>query len=197
MEPKSTGQKYDKIASWWHQRHHNSEYGVAQFKRALSYCHNPLAALDVGCGAGGRFINILESQNIAVTGIDVSSEMISLAKKNHPSQVFIEDDICSWDSAEKFDLIYAWDSLFHLPINEHINVITKLANQLNQKGILLYTFGDGDGEHLDTWLDDTFYYSSIGVANNLALLTELDCKILHMEFDQFPQPHVYVIAQKL
>lgn len=197
MEPKSTGQKYDKIASWWYQRHHKSDYGVAQFKRAISYCHKPLSALDVGCGAGGRFINILESQNIAVTGIDVSSEMISLAKKNHSSQVFIEDDICSWDSAEKFDLIYAWDSLFHLPINEHINVITKLANQLNQKGILLYTFGDGDGEHLDTWLDDTFYYSSIGVANNLALLTELDFKILHLEFDQFPQPHVYVIAQKL
>ena len=60
MDPILIGQKYDKIADWWHERHKHSNYGLDQIHRAIKYCSRKKQALDVGCGSGGRVIDILE-----------------------------------------------------------------------------------------------------------------------------------------
>lgn len=197
MQPTILGEKYDKIASWWHERHVKSEYGVSQFKKALSFTSPNVNALDVGCGAGGRFIEILKHKKARVTGIDVSKEMIKLAKTNHPDDTFILNDICTWQTEQKFNFIYAWDSIFHLPLSMHKPVINKLCSFLSDDGVLFYTFGHAIGEDTDEWLNDVFYYSSIGINDNLKLLIENGLTVLHMELDQFPERHVYVIATKL
>jgi SAM-dependent methyltransferase len=197
MQPAILGEKYDKIATWWHERHFKSEYGISQFEKALSFCSTNLSALDVGCGAGGRFIHILKNKNAQVIGIDVSKEMIKLARTNHPYDKFILQDICSWETEQKFDFIYAWDSIFHLPLDMHKPVINKLCNLLNKGGVLLYTFGNAIGEDTGEWLNDIFYYSSIGINDNLQLLIENGLTVLHMELDQYPEKHVCVIAKKL
>lgn len=196
MNPTTLGEKYDKIATWWHERHLDSGYGVSQFEKALGFCSSNLNVLDVGCGAGGRFIHILKQQNAHVTGIDVSKEMIELAKANHPEDTFIHQDICAWQTEQKFDFIYAWDSIFHLPLDKHKLVLNKLCQSLSEGGVLFYTFGNAIGEHTDQWLNDTFYYSSIGINENLQLLIENGLTVLHMELDQYPEKHVIVIAQK-
>ena len=196
MQPVKLGEKYDKIASWWHERHFESEYGVKQFDKALGFCSKNSNALDVGCGAGGRFIRALKKMESNVTGIDVSKEMINLARINHPDEKFILQDICSWETNEKFDFIYAWDSIFHLPLDMHKPVITKLCNLLSEGGVLFYTFGNAVGEDTSEWLNDVFYYSSIGINDNLQLLIENGVTVLHMELDQHPEKHVCVIAKK-
>lgn len=38
MDSRILGEKYDKIAQWWQDQHHNSEYGVKQLNRALAFC---------------------------------------------------------------------------------------------------------------------------------------------------------------
>ena len=38
-------------------------------------------------------------RNYRVTGLDVSFEMIRLATNNHPNELFIKQDVCSWDSS--------------------------------------------------------------------------------------------------
>lgn len=196
MKPETLGAKYDKIATWWHERHQHSNYGISQFKHALTFCPDKFKALDVGCGAGGRFINILNNQQCSVLGIDVSTGMIKLAQQNHPEHEFVLQDICTWHTEQKFGFIYAWDSIFHLPLNEQKHVVSKLCNLLTDNGVLLYTFGNAVGEHTDEWLNDTFYYSSIGINENLTLLIENGLTVLHMELDQYPEKHVYVIAKK-
>lgn len=196
MKPVLLGIKYNKIAQWWHERHFESNYGVKQFEKALGFCSKKKNALDVGCGAGGRFIRILEDEGVNVTGIDVSSKMISIAKQNHPENNFIVEDICTWKSEEKFDYIYAWDSIFHLPLEMHKPVINKLCDMLQNDGILMYTFGNAIGENTSEWLDDTFYYSSIGINENLQLMINKGLTILHVELDQYPQRHVLVIAKR-
>ena len=194
MKPSLLGKKYDKIASWWHDQHHASSYGVSQFEKAIDYAAKGGLALDVGCGAGGRLTRIMENNGFAITGLDVSQEMIALAKKNHPRHRFLHQDINTWDCDEKFDLIVAWDSLFHLPYELQTPVISKLCKSLAENGVLIYSFGDDDGEHIDRWHDDEFYYSSIGINANLQLLMNSGLTILHLELDQYPQNHVYVIA---
>jgi len=196
MKPAELGKKYDKIANWWHQQHRESQYGVAQLRRALQFCRQGGSALDVGCGAGGRLIRLMQQHQLAVTGIDVSAEMIKLAIEQHPDETFYVDDICSFESSEPFDLIVAWDSIFHLPLEQQQPVVEKLCRLLKSGGVLLYTFGDAEGEHDDTWHGEAFHYSSLGIKGNLALLAANGVTCKHLELDQWPQPHVYVVGVK-
>lgn len=197
MEPLTTGAKYDKIAGWWNQQHLDSQYGVSQVERALRFCENGALALDVGCGSGGRFVRLMKDKGLGITGLDVSAEMVKLAQANHPDDHFVVADICTWSSKQTFDFILAWDSIFHLPLNEQKPVVAKLCRLLSPGGVLLYTFGDAQGEHTDTWLGDTFHYSSIGISANLAVLAENGITCRHLELDQWPQKHVVLVGQRV
>jgi 2-polyprenyl-3-methyl-5-hydroxy-6-metoxy-1,4-benzoquinol methylase len=197
MNPLDTGKKYDKIAQWWHDKHDRCSYGVDQFNRALQFATVGGSALDVGCGAGGRFIRILQDHNYSICGLDASEHMISLARKNHPEHEFIHHDICTWESDKRFDFIVAWDSLFHLPRDMQGPVLTKLCRLLAHNGVLIYTFGNANGEHTDQWHDDTFYYSSIGISENIQIMMGNRLSLLHLELDQYPEKHVYAIASKI
>ena len=196
MKPTDLGKKYDKIAHWWHEKHRDSRYGVEQLEMALNFTLIGTSALDVGCGTGGRIIHTLQERGFSVTGVDVSEEMIHLAAQNHPNASFHVQDICTWETDKKFDFIIAWDSIFHLPLQMHRAVIDKLCNLLNTYGILIYTFGNAIGEHTDTWHEDEFYYSSIGINVNLTALMDNGLTIMHLELDQYPEKHVYAIAKK-
>lgn len=190
------GEKYDKIAQWWHNYHNESDYGLSQIERAISYCKVHGAALDVGCGSGGRIVRKLEKSGFSVTGIDASPKMIEIAKANHALPEFFVADICDWDTSQKYDLIIAWDSIFHLPISMHSHVVSKLCRMLQKRGVLIYTFGDDYGEHESDWHNDKFYYSTIGINENLKIIMENNCECRHLELDQYPQKHVFIIVQK-
>ena len=79
MEQRDIGQQYDKLAEWWDERHSESKYGVAQVEVALDFAGRGGTALDVGCGAGGRFVPLLQDRGFEITGLDASQEMIRLA----------------------------------------------------------------------------------------------------------------------
>ena len=141
-------------------------------------------------------MSLLQNQGFSVTGIDVSRVMIELARENHPDQTFEVQDICTWETDRKFDFIVAWDSIFHLPLEAQERVVGKLCNLLAGGGVLIYTFGDAIGEHDDTWHGDRFHYSSIGIDGNLGVLVSNGVTCKHLELDQWPENHVYLIGVK-
>ena len=196
MKSSDIGQQYDEIATWWNDRHMASEYGVSQVERALTFAAARGKALDIGCGAGGRFVRLLEERGFEITGVDASSEMINLAQMNHPESLFVKGDIRYWDTEAQYDFILAWDCLFHLPLNMQKPVLAKLCRMLSEQGVMIHTFGDGVGEHTDNWRGQEFCYSSIGISQNIELLHENGLSMLHLELDQFPEKHVYAISRK-
>ena len=109
-------------------------------------------ALDVGCGCTGRFIDLLRQAGFQLTGIDVSREMIRLARARHPDVDFYRADICLWPIPERYDFISAWDSIWHLPPGQQGTVIRKLLDALNPGGVLVFSFGGTDTE--DNHLND-------------------------------------------
>lgn len=115
--------------------------------------------------------------------------------ERHHSSILVRD-ICTWETTKKFDFILAWDSIFHLPFSMQEPVVTKLCKMLVENGVLVYTFGDGCGEHTDEWHSEQFYYSSIGINGNLSVLMKNQMVCKHLELDQFPENHVYLVAQK-
>jgi SAM-dependent methyltransferase len=198
MRPEETGSHYDRIARQWQNRHVHSSYGIAALERAIQFTENRSTALDIGCGSSGRFIEIMIRNGFTPAGVDVSAEMIALARQRHPGVNFYAEDICTWPLPQKYDLISAWDSTFHLPLREQEPVLKKMCEGLNSRGVLIFTCGGTLGpEEISGGFDgETFDYSTLGVDEFLRLIMEFGCTCKHLEYDQLPQNHVYIIAQK-
>ncbi|MGF1498769.1 MAG: class I SAM-dependent methyltransferase [Elainellaceae cyanobacterium] len=199
MDPEETATRYDRIAGWWQTQHQNSLYGIAQLERAIQFVPERQLALDVGCGSSGRLITVLNEHGFQAEGLDISEKMIGLAKQLHPNVTFYQEDICRWTPARLYSLIVAWDSTFHLPLNMQEPVIRKLCNALKSDGVLVFTCGGGhsQGEVSGTFQGQDFEYSTLGVNAFLEILHEQACTCLHLEYDQYPESHVYIIARKL
>ena len=200
MSPEQTAAAYDRIAAWWGQEHCHSSYGVKPLLRAISFAKAGGRALDVGCGSSGRFIEVLRQQGFTVEGLDASPEMIALARERHPDGVFHVAEISSWTFPGRYDLISAWDSTFHLPLDLQEPALRRMCEGLAADGILIHTFGgvNEPGEITGSFQGEAFGYSSLGVTRNLELLARFGCVCKHLEFDQGPEErHVYCIAQKL
>lgn len=199
MEPKETSARYDRIAQWWQTQHQDSTYGIAQLERAIKFTLQQKAALDVGCGSSGRFMNRLSQYGFEPEGLDISGEMIKLAQTLHPEMTFYQADICDWRSPKLYSLITAWDSTFHLPLNKQAAVMQKLCNALEPNGVILFTCGGGHtrGEISGSFQGQDFEYSTLGVDSFLQILMEHHCTCRHLEYDQYPLPHVSIIAQKI
>ena len=60
------------------------EYGMEYIRKAMGYAKKNSKFLDIGCGGTGRTIDEAIKRDFDITGIDVSSEMIKLAKTIHP-----------------------------------------------------------------------------------------------------------------
>lgn len=196
MTPQQTGEAYDRIARRWRENTPES-YGVAALERALRLVKTRGRALDVGCGSTGRFVSRFEEEGFRAEGVDVSSEMIALAREQNPRAVFHVGDIVRWVPSGRFDLVTAWDSTFHLPLAEQEPVTRKLCAALAPGGVLLFTCGGGPaGEITGSFWGEDFGYSTLGVEGFVRVIADSGCLCRHVEYDQLPENHVYLIAQK-
>ncbi len=46
-------------------------------------------------------------------------------------------------------------------------------------------------------MEPDIYYSTLGVNGFVRLLMKLGCVCIHLEYDQYPEIHSYLIAQKV
>jgi len=119
------------------------------------------------------------------------------AHEQHPAGTWLHGDIMHWKTSERYDLILAWDSIFHVPFDKQEDVLNSICGMLKQDGILIYTIGDEIGEHVSDWHERSFYYSSLGIEKNLDILSKNECQLRHLELDQFPLKHCIIIAKKM
>lgn len=196
--PEEIGNAYDKITHLWQNEDFDSQNGIVAHNKAIGFSDKKGRALDVGCGCNGRIIDLLENFGFSVVGVDVSGEMIRLARLRNPGVEFFQCDICSWSLPGKFDFITAWDSLWHLPLNQQVPVISKLVAALEPGGVFILSFGglDHQEERKNSLMGPEMYYSTLGINAFLNLFLSLDCTIRHLEYDQLPEKHAYVILQK-
>lgn len=198
MKPEDIGAAYDQITHLWEGEGFNRENGIEQHKRALAFVENRGKALDVGCGCTGRFIDLLKTEGFSPEGVDISEKMIRIAKERNPEVTFHHQDICEWDVPEKYDFITAWDSIWHIPLAQQKKAISKLVSSLNTGGVLIFSFGGTgeQGEHTDSYMGPEVYYSTLGTNGFLSLCLRLGCICRHLEYDQYPELHTYIIVQK-
>lgn len=201
MRPEQTAAVYDQLAQFWTSGAVNPINGIAAHERALRFLQTRGAALDIGCGSSGRIIDFLLRQGFAAEGLDISPGMLALARQRHPAVTFHQADICTWEFPHRYDFVSAWDSIWHIPLAEHPAVLTKICAALNPGGVFIFTTGGvevpgeitnpchGQPQHL-------LYHSAPGLPEIQRVLTGAGCACRHLEYDQWPQAHVYLVAQK-
>ena len=198
MTPSDVAKSYDDIAERWNSDTFPRNDGIEQHERAIDFVKEKRAALDVGCGCSGRIIDLLLSHGFTVEGLDLSAQMIALARQRHTKVLFHQADICDWELPKKYDLISAWDSIWHVPLSSQETVLAKILQGLTSGGVCIFTTGglDAPSEKVDSAMGVQMYYSLLGIPRTLALIAENGCVCRHLEYDQFPESHLYVIAQR-
>ncbi|MDG1772166.1 MAG: class I SAM-dependent methyltransferase [Oceanicoccus sp.] len=198
MKPSDIGKAYNTITHLWQSPRFNRNNGIDAHKRAIAFLTNKRTALDVGCGCTGRFIDLLLAEGFVPEGVDISDKMIALAQERHPDICFYQQDICEWDIPSHYDLITAWDSIWHIPLERQKDVLAKLVAALNKGGVFIFSCGATEeaGDHTDDFMGPEVYYSTLGIHGFLEHLTSLGCISRHFEYDQYPELHAYFIVQK-
>jgi SAM-dependent methyltransferase len=198
MKPSDIARSYDQIADRWNSETFPRNNGIAQHERAIAFLKDKRHALDIGCGCNGRIIDLLRSHGFDVEGLDISRRMIELAKQRHPDVTFHHADICEWVFPKRYDLISAWDSIWHLPLTVQEPVLKKIFQALIPGGVCIFTTGglDAPAEKVDSAMGPRMYYSALGIPDTLKVLSETGCICRHLEYDQYPESHLYIIAQK-
>ena len=76
-------------------------------------------------------------------------------------------------------------------------MLRKILNGLAPGGVCIFTMGgtDARSEKVDSAMGPPMYYSTLGITDTLRSLSETGCVCRHLEYDQHPESHVYIIAQ--
>jgi SAM-dependent methyltransferase len=197
MEPEQIASNYDRIAEHWAPAAFPAANGIAQHERALRFSHGSGSAIDIGCGGSGRIIELLLRHGFAVEGLELSTRMLELAKSRHPAVRFHHADICTWEFPQRYDFISAWDSIWHVPLERQPAVLKKLCAALNAGGVLIFTSGAVDQPDAITnpCHGQPLYHAAPGIPQLLRIIDEAGCVCRHLEYDQFPERHLYLIVQ--
>ena len=94
--------------------------------------------IDVACGTGTHAQKLTES--FKITGVDISPEMLKIARDKVPEAVFILGDMKNLNTKTKFDVLTCIFSAIHYNknIKELKETLINFYNQLNSGGILIF-----------------------------------------------------------
>lgn len=123
-------------------------------KAFLSYLAPESTILDLGCGPG-RDSKFFVDKGYEVIGIDISPQMIALARNSVPQANFLVSDIESLKlNNESIDAIWASASLLHVSKKAMSGVVENLYRILKPEGIFYVSMKKGSREELQA--DDRY-----------------------------------------
>lgn len=157
---------YNKIAKKYEEEAKKDWEDKKYVELFLNYLNNNASILDIGCGTG-ELLKYYQDKDFTVTGLDVSEEMIKIAKEKVPSSNFVKISIYDIDKVkEKYDGISATFVLVHIPKEKINEVVGKIYERLNKGGIFftLFTTSLQEGMQPEP-LDDSCKYYAVNYSN--------------------------------
>jgi ubiquinone/menaquinone biosynthesis C-methylase UbiE len=99
---------------------------------------NGKKAIDFGCGTG-RSTRFLQKQGFDTIGIDISEEMIEIAKKIDPNGIYylIKDGEYQVIKPQSYDLILSAFTFDNIPQEKKVSLLDGLINLLQKDGIFV------------------------------------------------------------
>ncbi len=120
--------------------------------------------LDLGCGAGEPIARWLIDRGYNLTGVDISTEMLDIARARWPQGDWRQANMRTLALDVRFDGIIGWGSFFHLTPDAQRDCLPRLAAHLTPGGTLLLTVGPEAGETDGIAGDERVYHASLSPA---------------------------------
>ena len=206
MDPKQlVADGYDRIADAY-----NAQVAKGGGGRRLPYLAMLAAelperarVLDLGCGSGVPVVRLL-AERFDVTGVDISSRQIELARRNVPSATFVQGDMAAQRFPEaSFDAVVAFFSVLHLPRDEHAPLFAAIASWLRPGGLLVASTGarSNPGTIADDWKGAPMYWSFYPSAVTRAAIRATGLDIVEareetVDEDGEPWTFLWIVAKK-
>lgn len=172
--------------------------------------------LELGCGAGVPSTQDLVRRGFSVTGVDISSAQIALAKEHvlplagkDQNIDFLVGDMAGMEfDAGSFAAVLAFYALFHLPKEEQPAMLRKMVSWLKPGGYLLVNLHTEEGDvHRPEWIGGVPMFSSgLGIEGTRKILSDLVLEgklevtediVDNEKVGSFEEPFHWVYAQKL
>ena len=171
--------------------------GEVLIEHLRDYLPKGSTVLELGMGPG-KDLDILKKY-YQVTGSDFSKHFLEIYKENHKRT---ELDLLLLDARKlnidrKFDCIYTNKVLYHLTEEELIKSLNQQKNLLNEEGLLLHSFWEGNKKEKFNGTNFVYYTKNrlIEIINNHF---NDDYEILEIEYykEMKEQDSIYVILKK-
>jgi len=157
------------------------------------------SVLDIGCGSGVPIDKFLFEKGFKVTGVDISEEMIKLARENLPGNDYLVKDMAGIDfPTDSFNAVVSFYAIFHIPREEHLPLLKKLHTFLKTGGYLLITMGSSDWEGTeDDFHGAKMFWSHYDKDKNVELVKQAGFQIIYNIVDTSGgEKHLVVFAHK-
>jgi 2-polyprenyl-3-methyl-5-hydroxy-6-metoxy-1,4-benzoquinol methylase len=204
---KETFETWNKIASVYQDKFMNLDLYNDTYDYICNFIPKRKAKLlEIGCGPGNITKYLLSQRSdFDILGIDISPNMIELAKKNNPTAKFAVMDSRRINGLEeKYDGIIGGFCLPYLSHIESKELISHSYELLNDNGLIYLSFVEGDPSESDFKVSGAgrvfFHFHNLGDIKEQLIRTKFDeietfkvkYKVSETEFDI----HTIVTAKK-
>ena len=136
-------QNYSLHYSKWHNEDANSRLeDIAMYKYILQL-HRVFPrttrdrVLEIGCGMGRLLLALKAEGYQNLKGIDLSEELISIAKKEDLDVISADAVDFLGTETESYDAIYLFDVLEHIALERQLGFLKQLYRKLSESGFLV------------------------------------------------------------
>ena len=117
--------------------------------------------LDIGCGMGEPIARYVLDAGFQVVGVDSSPAMIDMCRARFPGAAWIVADMRQLALGRRFDGLYAWDSFFHLHMDDQRAMFPRFAAHAAPGAPLMFTSGTSQGEAIGSYQGEPLYHASL------------------------------------
>ena len=161
---------YDRRAAEYDRDRSRSLFEKRWLDRFLQHVPAGGSVLDIGCGMGEPIASYLLGLGFHVVGVDSSPSMVALCRARFPDAEWLVADMRDLNLARGFDGVIAWDSFFHLSMDNQRAMFARFAEHARPGAPLLFTSGPTEGESVGSWGGEPLYHASLNPAEYRTLL---------------------------
>lgn len=176
---KKTIKQYDKIAEEY-SKNISVRASIEDLDKFIGYLKTGKKLIDIGCAAG-RDTNLLTIKGYDTTGVDLSENLLAIARRNNPDLKFIKADIRSLPFPDSsVDGIWARAVFHHLEKKDMMPALNEFNRVLKNDGVIFLRTKMGEGD----WKGEDPL--SVGEEREFVLLTknELEEMFLKSNFEK-------------